>query len=157
MATTRTDLRPLPPRSLPQRLQAWGARAVEDFRRSDRFFKMRVGVVGTWLLLSVVTLWAACPGSGPSNSLGAEVQVLRESLVGGEQILVRNESDQNWEDVVLTLDGGWEFLHRTLRPHDQLVLAVAHFRKDGASPPPGFRPRSLAIRCAQGKARLDLK
>ena len=157
MATTRTDLRPLTPRTLPQRLREWGARALEDFRRSDRFFKMRVGVVGTWVLLSAVTLWAACPSSGPANSLGAEVQVLRESLVGGEQLLVRNESEENWEDVVLTLDDGWEYLHRTVRPHDQLVLAVAHFRKGGTPPPPDFRPRTLRIRCAQGKARFDLK
>lgn len=155
METTRTEQRPRPP--LPQRLRELAARALEDFRRSDRFFKMRAGVVGTWVLLTVVTLWAACPSSGPTNALGADVQVLRESLVGGVQILVRNESDVIWEDVVLTLDDGWQYAHRTVRPHDQLVLSVTHFRKGEEVAPRDLRPRTLRIRCGQGKATFDLK
>ncbi len=157
MTTTRTDLRPLSrppgPRQLRERVEKW----VEDFKRADRFFKMRLGVVGTWVLLSAVTLWAACPSSGPSNALGADVQVLRESLVGGEQLLVRNESSDIWTDVVLTLDDEWRYEHRTMRPHDQLVLSMSHFRKGEQLAPRDLKPRHLSIRCGQGRASFDLK
>lgn len=129
---------------------------MEAFRRSDRFFKMRLGVVSTWALLALVTLWTACPPSGPSNSLGADVQV-GGSMVGGQQLLVRNESGRIWEDVVLTLDDGWRHEHRTLRPHDQLVLSMSHFRKEGQAAPRDFKPASLSVTCRQGSASFDLK
>jgi len=157
MGTTSTDLRPLPQRPGPQRLRERLAGWVEAFRRSDRFFRMRAATLGTWVLLSLVTLWAACPSSGPTNSLGADVQVLRESLVGGQQLLVRNESSEIWTDVALTLDDGWSYAHRTMRPHDQLVLSMSHFRKGDQAAPRDFKPRALAIACDQGKARFDLR
>jgi hypothetical protein len=150
--TTRTDLRPLP-RTLRERATRWS----EDFRRADRFFKMRLGIVGTWVLLSAVTLWIACPSSGSTNSLGADVQVLRESLVGGQQLLVRNESGEIWTDVVLTLDEGWRYEHRTMRPQDQLVLSMSHFRKGEQAAPRDFKPRTLTLECGQGRHRFDLR
>jgi hypothetical protein len=153
----RTDSRPLTPKPLPDRLGDRAARWFEDFRRADRFFKMRLSVVGAWVLLSLVTLWVACPSSGPTNSLGADVQVLRESLVGGQQLLVRNESSEIWTDVVLTLDDGWRYAHRTMRPHDQLVLSMSHFRKGEQAAPREFRPRTLLIECGQGSHTFDLK
>lgn len=154
---TRTDLHRLPPRPLPQRLRERVAGWIEDYRRSDRFFRMRAGVVGTWILLSLVTLWVACPSSGPTNALGADVQVLRESLVGGQQLLVRNESDQIWTEVVLILDDGWSYRHSTMRPHDQLVLAMTHFRKGDEPAARDFKPRTLTVECRQGSHRFDLR
>lgn len=153
----RTDFRAPTPRPLPARVGDRVAQWVEDFRRADRFFKMRAGIVGTWVLLSLATLYVACPSSGPANSLGAEVQVLRESLVGGQQLLVRNESADIWTDVVLTLDDGWRYRHRTMRPHDQLVLPMSHFRKGDQAAPREFRPRTLTIECGQGSHTFDLK
>jgi hypothetical protein len=131
--------------------------SVESFQRQDRFFKMRAGIVGTWLLVSVVTLWAACPSSGPTNSLGADVQVLRDSLVGGQQLLVRNESADNWTEVVFTLDGGWRREAKTMRPHDQLVLSMSDFRREGQAAPRDYKPRRLTVECDQGRAAFDLK
>jgi len=154
--STGTDLKalaPRPPATLRQRLERWG----EDFRRADRFFKMRLGVVATWAVLSLVTLYGACPSSGPTNALGADVQVLRESLVGGQQLLVRNESSEIWTDVVLSLDEGWTYEHRTMRPHDQLVLSMSHFRKGDQAAPRDFKPRTLAISCGQGRHSVDLR
>ncbi|HEY7724210.1 MAG TPA: hypothetical protein VH880_02665 [Anaeromyxobacteraceae bacterium] len=150
---TRTDLRALP---LPQRLRAQAVKLADDVKRSDRFFRMRAAVVGTWVLLSLLTMWAACPSSGPSNSLGADVQLLRESLVGGQQLLVRNESSEIWTEVVLVLDDGWRYEHRTLRPLDQLVLAMTHFRKGDLPAPRDYKPRTLLVQCRQGRHLFDL-
>lgn len=131
--------------------------AVEGFRRQDRYFKMRAGVVGAWLLLTLASFWIACPPSGSANPLGADVRVLRDSLVGGEQILVRNESDEIWTEVKFLLDGTWRHDHKTLRSHDQLVLSLDKFTREGQPAPSDLRPRTLTIDCDQGRHVFDLR
>jgi hypothetical protein len=162
---TRTDLQALPasssgkargPEAPLDRLRARGRKLADDFRRADRFFKLRLGIVGAWVVLSVATLWGACPSSGPSNALGADVQVNRDSIMG-VQLLVRNESTRIWEDVVLVLDDGWRYTHKTMRPHDLVVLSMSHFHKGDDAPPRDYKPRSLRIECGQGSDRFDLR
>ncbi|HET8722622.1 MAG TPA: hypothetical protein VFM53_00360 [Anaeromyxobacteraceae bacterium] len=137
-----------------------GRRAVaglaEGFRRTGRWKRMRLGFVGGWLVASVVALFIACPRSGPANSLGADVQLLRDSLLG-QQILVRNESDVVWTDVVLLLEGGWRHEVRTLRPREQVVLSPSQFDRAGEPAPRDLRPRRLSIECGQGSATVDLR
>ncbi len=127
-----------------------------DFRRSDRFFKMRLGIVGAWAVLSMATLWGACATFGPTNALGADVQVNRNSIMG-VQLLVRNESTRIWEDVVLTLDDGWKYTHKTMRPHDLVVLSMSSFKKGDDAPPRDYKPRALVIACEQGSEQIDLR
>ena len=161
-AATRAP--PAPPRRPPSTTRPLGERLralleswLESLKRSDRFFRMRAGIVGSWLLISLVTIWAACPSSGPSNALGADVQVLRDSLVGGQQLLVRNESTELWTDVVLTLDDDWRREHKTVRPHDQLVLSMSDFTRQGQPAPRDLKPRRLTVECEQGRAAFDLR
>jgi hypothetical protein len=134
------------------RLREFGA----AFRRSDRFFKMRIAIVGAWAVLSMATLWGACTSVGPTNALGADVQVNRNSIMG-VQLLVRNESTRIWEDVVLTLDDGWKYTHKTMRPHDLVVLSMSSFKKGDEAPPGDYKPRALSIACEQGSGRFDLR
>jgi hypothetical protein len=155
MASPSRSSLPIP--RLLSRARAAASDLAQAIRRSDRFLKMRAAVVGTWALLSLITLWSACPSSGPTNSLGADVQVLRESLVGGEQLLVRNESAGLWTDVVLTLDEGWRYEHKTVRPHDQLVLSMTQFRREGESAPLDYKPRALTIECDQGRFTTSIE
>jgi hypothetical protein len=136
-------------------LQA-GRELADELRRSDRFFKLRVGIVAAWVVLSLATLWGACAAPGQRNALGADVQVNRDSLMG-VQLLVRNDSDHIWEDVVLTLDDGWKYSQRTMRPQDLVVLSLASFRKGDEAPPRDHRPRALSISCAQGSGRFELR
>ncbi|HTT70124.1 MAG TPA: hypothetical protein VMG32_02790 [Anaeromyxobacteraceae bacterium] len=132
------------------------AEAYDGFRRSDRYFKMRLAILAAWAVVSVATLWGACASSGPSNALGADVQVNRDSIMG-VQLLVRNESSRIWEDVVLTLDDGWKYTHRTMRPQDLVVVSMSSFRKNDEAPPRDYKPRSLVIACEQGTGRFDLR
>ncbi|HEX9049139.1 MAG TPA: hypothetical protein VF841_01250 [Anaeromyxobacter sp.] len=130
------------------------------YRKSTRYFKLRAAIVGTWALLSAVTLWAACPASeGPSNALGARVELLSRTERGaimGTQVYVENESRRLWKDVVLTLDGGWRYERRTVRPADKLVVSITQFKKDGQPAPPELEPRSLTIECAEGRITAPL-
>jgi len=128
----------------------------QEFRRYSRFQRMRIGIVAGWAVLSLLAMWVACPGSGPSNSLGADVHVLKDSLVGGQQLLVRNESTAIWTDVVLTLDGDWRHEQRTMRPHDQLVLSMNQFRRGTEAAARDFKPQRLTIQCQEGRATFDL-
>ncbi len=122
---------------------------ADGYRKSTKSFKLRLAVVGAWVVLSLGTMWLACPRSGPSNALGAEVQVSEELL--GTQLLVWNSSGGMWTDVVLTLDGGWQLRMPTIREGQRLVIATSRFSKDGTAAPGDLKPRSLTIECAQGK------
>jgi hypothetical protein len=152
----RAEARAAPVAALADRLRE-GAEALRDgLRRADRFARMRLGIVAAWAVLSLATLWGACPSSGPTNALGAEVQLSHDSIMG-VQLLVRNESARNWEDVVLTLDGGWRYAQPTLRPHDLVVLSMASFRKGDEAPGRDYKPHALVVECGQGSHRFDLR
>lgn len=132
---------------------------AEGYRKSSRYLRIRAAIVGTWALLSVVTLWGACPSSGPANSLGAEAQLLLGSEPGvltGTQVLVKNDSQEMWRDVVLTLDGGWRYEKKTVRPQDKLVVSITQFSKGGASAPADLEPRSIDIECTEGRVSAPL-
>jgi hypothetical protein len=130
---------------------------VDGFRKAGRWQKARLGLLGGWLAASFVALWIACPSSGPGNAIGADIHVLKDSLLGGQQILVRNESGEVWTDVVLTLDRTWRNEQRVLRPREQVVLSPAQFTRDGEAAPRDLRPRRLDVECRQGQAGFDLR
>ena len=131
--------------------------AARQLRATDRYSRMRTGIVAAWLAISIATLFASCPGSGPGNALGAEFQVLSESFVGGEQILVRNESGDIWRDVVLTLDGEWRYEQRVLRPHERIVVSPSKFTRQGEAAPEGYLPRTLVVECDQGSHTFTIR
>jgi hypothetical protein len=133
----------------------------EAYRKSTRYFRMRAAIVGTWALLSAITLWAACPPSPstPTNDLGARVQLLSRNEPGiliGTQVLVENDSPRIWKDVVLTLDGGWQYERKTVRPRDRMVVSITQFRKDDAAAPAELEPRVITIECAEGRVTAPL-
>ncbi len=128
---------------------------AEGYRKSTRYFKLRAAIVGTWALLSIVTAWAACPPSdAPTNALGAKVALARTFV--GPQLAVENTSRRMWTDVVLTLDGGWRFERRTVRPGDKAVVSIREFKKDGQAAPAELEPRTLTIECQEGRVTAPL-
>jgi hypothetical protein len=145
------------PKALVEDVRDRVVQVVDDFKQSDRFFKMRVGIVAAWVVLSLATLYGSCSAPGAhSNRLGAEVQLNRDSLLG-VQLLIRNESDHIWEDVVITLDDGFKYTHATMRPHDLVVLSMSSFTKGGESPPRDYKPRTLKVTCDRGSHQFDLR
>jgi hypothetical protein len=128
---------------------------AREYRKSTRYFKLRAVVIGTWALLALVTFWGACPSSGPTNALGAKAKLVAGSIMGS-QVFVENESDRLWRDVVVTLDGGWRYEKRTVRPAESFVVPTNRFTKDGAAAPEGLSPRTITIECAEGQVTLPL-
>jgi hypothetical protein len=127
---------------------------ADGYRRSNRYVRLRAVVVASWVVLTLGTLFLACPSSGPVNALGAEA-VLSESFLG-TQLLVRNASDTLWTDVVLTLEGGWTATRRTVRPGDEVVMSVSQFTRDGAAAPRDLHPASVVIECSEGRVQAQL-
>jgi hypothetical protein len=118
-------------------------------RRSTRYVRLRAAIVGSFAVLGAIAIWASCPASARTNALGARVQLLSESLVG-TQLRVINASDRIWTEVALTVDGGFRWEKRTIRPGDDLVIALGKFEKDGLPPPGALKPSSMTIECEQG-------
>jgi hypothetical protein len=143
--------------ALPDKARALARDLADRVKRSNRYVRWRVGIVGTWVVLSLATLWASCPSTGPTNRLGADVQVLKDSLLGGQQILIRNESAENWTEVVVTLDDAWRHAQRTVRPQEQMVLSPSQFKRGSEPAPRDLKPRTLLLECEQGRARIDLR
>jgi len=128
---------------------------AEGYRRSSRYVRLRGAIVAAFAALSIFAIWASCLPAGTTNSLGAEAQLLADSIMG-TQILVKNDSDRNWTEVAFTLDDGWRLERRTVRAGDKVVVPLGQFTKAGQSAPKDLRPRSLEIRCAEGRASAPL-
>ncbi len=77
---------------------------IEDFRTSDRFFKYKAMVLGTWFLLVVGAFGVACPSSGPRNDIDARLVVSGDAA--SPIYMVQNESKEPWNDVVILVNGG---------------------------------------------------
>jgi hypothetical protein len=129
---------------------------VDGIKRSDRPLRLKAAVVGTWLLLSAFTMWAACPSSGPSNSLGAVARLQATSV--GPVVSVHNDTDDTiWTEVELVLDGAWRYdRRRTVRAGDNVTAPLEDFRKDGQPPPADYRPQRLSVQCQQGRVTISL-
>lgn len=129
---------------------------VDGIRKSSPTFRRKAAVVGTWLLLTIVTMWAACPSSGPANSLGAVARLQNTSV--GQVVSVRNDSDGTiWTEVALVLDDTWRYeKRRTIRPGDAVTSRVEEFRQGDLPPPAGYKPAKLTLQCEQGRVSLPL-
>jgi hypothetical protein len=131
------------------------ADVTDTYRKSNRYLRLRAAVVGSWVLLALVSLYTACPSSGPTNGLSAEVTLLPETIVG-QQISVSNGSHDMWTEVTLTLDGKWRHKIRTVRAGQNVVVGVAKFERDGAAAPADLKPKKIEIDCDQGSVELSL-
>lgn len=129
---------------------------VDGVKKSDRPLRLKAAVVGTWLLLATITIWSACPSTGPSNSLGAVARLQTTSV--GQVLSLRNDTDGTiWTEVELILDDTWRYdRRRTIRAGDTVTPRVEDFRRDGEPPPATHRPSKLTIQCQQGRVSLPL-
>lgn len=129
---------------------------AEGYRKSTRYARMRGAVVASWIVVSTLLMWIACPsGGGDSNSLGAKA-VLSEGFMGEKSMLVWNDSDDVWTEVTITLDGKWEWKTSLVRPGEKQSLRPDQFTNFGTPAPHDLAPRSLAIECRQGSATVSL-
>jgi hypothetical protein len=130
---------------------------IADFQSSDKFFKYKLGVVVSWVALSLGTLGVACPGTPNvnENKLGATVRVVP---VGEETgVMVLNESQETWKDVKLLLNNQFNFYSPSLAPEGRLALTLKQFAGPTGTPAPkDLHPNTLKITCSEGSSVIDL-
>lgn len=128
---------------------------VEDFRSRDRFFKYKVGIVGAWLVTSMLTMAVSCGGGPTENSLRAHTQVAR--VLDDETVLIINDSSKAWTSVFFTLNDAYTTGKEEVPAGGKIVLPVRSFLgAEGQVPPKDLHARTLRIACKQGTETLDL-
>ncbi|HCF59964.1 MAG TPA: hypothetical protein DFS52_18470 [Myxococcales bacterium] len=135
---------------------------VEDFRASDRFFKYKASVVAGWVLLSLISLFVACPSSNKAedtNELSARVRVQKVSALDRQitALYIENRSDEDWDVVLLKLNSTYSAAVPAIAAGRSAVIQLDKFSGlDGKTPPENLRPQKLDVRCAQGEATIQL-
>jgi hypothetical protein len=131
------------------------------FKAQNAYTKRREAVIGGWLALSLLTLFVFSPCSGVKNEIGAVVLVGQTQLGGIRTFVqVTNESNDDWGEITLTLDGKWVSHSSLVIPHDKPVFWMRDFVAVATdppapadavrTPPQDYFPRFIEIRCSEG-------
>jgi hypothetical protein len=86
---------------------------LEEFRASDRYFKYKAGIIGSWAFISLLSIIIACPGQGVKTAeLGARVTVLpnADRPKAAPSLTVTNTNEDPWENVIFTVNGKYKAL-----------------------------------------------
>lgn len=140
---------------------------------SGRYGRQKLMVLGAYLLACLVTIgWSLSTPLNLTNAIGAKVELNVVDTSNETWFLLRNESDTDWTNVSLTLNG--EYLHtdlknlpagnseRVLTQDFQFLLYVPRAQhlgtfEDATATPPGpyapktLKPRALTIETDQGR------
>jgi hypothetical protein len=126
-----------------------------DFRSSDRYFKFKALILGTWVVLTLSTFAVACPESlDARNRLGARL------VLAGEETrpiyMLVNDSDDPWEDVIVVVNGKYRTAAGRVEPKGgTLTLTPKQLKADNdAAVPPDLRIRDLQLRTSDGETFL---
>jgi hypothetical protein len=135
---------------------------VDDFRSSDRFFKYKAAVIGSWALLAVMAMFVSCPRPNTGeqhNSLDARVLIKQVPALDRTitALYIENTSSSDWGVTVLTLNNTFTNALADVKAGGKAVVTLEKFSgQGGKTPPPDTRPQKLDIHCSQGDTSIDL-
>jgi len=131
------------------------ANLASDFKESNRYFKIKVGLIGGYVSICLATIMIF-PPPGELNEIGARLNVSRTEIVGGWYFLVVNESSDTWKRIELTFNDRFQASSPALRPGKKKAFYFFKFKDDrGAAPPKDIKPRKLRIVCSEGVFERD--
>ena len=121
---------------------------VDDFRSADRFFKYKALVLVLWLASAIGAFGVACPAGGPSNTAGARL------VVGGDRsspaYMVKNASDEPWQDVEILVNGKYRSTLVQLEPQGTITISPAViFDTTGTRAPSDLRVTDIEVRVGE--------
>jgi hypothetical protein len=129
--------------------------ALADFKASDKFFKVKAGIVFAWLLLSSASFVVACPGSGflENNNLHARL------VIAGERnapiIMLVNEGQRPWTDVTIVVNQNYRAAVGKVAAKDSITVTPKQLMGPGNKlAPKDLRPTDIEVRTARGHAVL---
>lgn len=166
ITANRTEpLPPEPPKPLGKRVAQGAAdfgdqlltfvtEGVRDFKSRDRFFKFKALIIATYVLLSVTTFGVACPGASVgTQDMGARV------VVGGVSDrpvwLIKNESDEDWTNVVVIINGTYRAAVGVVPAQKDLAVTPLQLIGDDRSTAPSdLRATTLELKTEDGDVTL---
>ncbi|MBL9037624.1 MAG: hypothetical protein JNG84_03815 [Archangium sp.] len=132
------------------------AELVEDFRSSDRFFKYKAMVLGTWLFLSLSTFAVACPSQGPANDIEAHLVVVKNTS-STPIYMVKNNSVETWNDVEVIVNGVYRSTTAQVPSSDSIGLSPAVlFDAEGQHAPASLSVSDIEVRVLEPEGRVKL-
>jgi hypothetical protein len=127
---------------------------VEDFRSSDKFFKYKALILSVWFVLAITSIGVSCSGGPPTgNSFGARLIIAGEDAT--LSYMVKNDSDNEWQQVVIEVNGGYYATADTLRPHGDISLSPRLMvDRGGKEAPQGLKISDVHVNCSEGDTFL---
>lgn len=126
---------------------------VDDFKRSDRFFKYKVLILVSWLALSVAGVIIAFPSGGASNSLEAKLTVT--TVVGDRVFSLTNTSKEPWTEITVIANGSYMLAAPRVEPNEMLTFEAKRLTGANGKPAPkDLAVTDLVLKTAEGKSQL---
>lgn len=126
----------------------------QQLRGTDRLFKVKALIVGSWLAVSITSLVVACPGTIRSrNSLGAQLVI---SMVGDHSVyMIKNDGRSTWRSVVVVVNKQFRAAAPFVEPGSNLTFGPKQLvGDDGQVAPEDLEMSDLEIRTSDGSALL---
>jgi len=131
------------------------ANFVDDFKDSNRYFKIKVGLITGYVGVSLATVLVFIP-PGELNEIDAEVRISKTEIVGGKYFMVANQSSDTWENIVLRLNDRYTISWPRLRPGKKKAFFFNRFKGQRAKAPrEDIRVEKLRIECSEGAFERD--
>lgn len=128
---------------------------IEDYKESNRFFKIKVWLVAGYAAIGLATALVFIP-PGELNQIGAEVRMSRMEVIGGRYFLVANRSSDTWKNMVLTFNDQFKARWPRLRPGKKKAYFINRFKdRNGRPPAAGLPVNKLRIDCSEGAFERD--
>lgn len=128
-----------------------------DFQSSDRFFKAKVGIIGGWAFISLLSIVIACPSQGVKTAdLGARVIVLpnADRPKAAPALLVTNTDEDPWENVIFTVNGKYKAIVDKVAPGASFTLTPKNLLSPLGPMPSDERFVSAEMKTDDGTAEL---
>ncbi len=126
----------------------------EGFKSADRFLKFRVLIMAAWVVISIGTLFVACPGAVRSrNSLGAQLVVT--TVADHPVYMVKNEGKRPWREVVVVVNKRFRAAAEQVEPGSNLTFGPNQLLgENGIIAPADLEMAELELRTSEGSAKL---
>lgn len=129
---------------------------IEDFRRSDRYFKYKALVLTLWLFSAVGAFGVACPSTGPSNDIHATLIVSGEA--NSPIYMVKNDSSDAWQGVEIIVNGAYRSTMNQLSAEggSATLSPAVLFDADGKRAPARLSINDIVVKVREPEGEVKL-
>jgi hypothetical protein len=129
----------------------------QEFRESDQYFKTKAGIVGGWVLMSLLSIVIACPGQGIETAeFGARITVLPndDKPTAAPSLTVSNTDDEPWVNVIFLVNGKYQAIVPKIDAGSTFTLTPKNLLSTAGPMPSDEHFISAEMRTDEGKAEL---